>query len=148
MKKRDGGFSLIEVMVALFIIAIATLIFGYFMTPLQQSKEAQLETQQIASARNYLDNLRALWQDPDRDCNYVKLRLPILEGFPAYRLVITNATNASVILDYTSGQTQADQKDSTLLRNVELRILDASNKTIATLSAQIARISAAPENCP
>jgi prepilin-type N-terminal cleavage/methylation domain-containing protein len=148
MKHREeAGFSLIEVMVALFIIAVATLIFGYFMTPLRQSKEAQQETQQIAAARNYLDNLRALWQDPDRDCNYVKLRLPTLDGFPTYRLIVTSAVDSSVILDYTSGEEVEDQTDATLLRNVELRILGAE-KTIATLSTQVARINTAPENCP
>jgi prepilin-type N-terminal cleavage/methylation domain-containing protein len=152
MKTRDGGFSLIEVMVALFIIAIATLIFGYFMTPLRLSKEAQQETRQMALGRNYLDNLRNFWQDPSADCRYIKLLLPSMgtpaDPFPKFRLIVTNPTTNAVILDYTSTDTLPNLKDTTLLRNVQFQLLDSSGGATTSLSTQIARITPAPEKCP
>lgn len=152
MKKRDGGFSLIEVMVALFIIAIATLVFGYFMTPLRMSKEAQQETRQMALGRNYLDNLRNFWQDPSADCRYIKLLLPPMgtanDPFPPFRLIVTNPATNAVILDYTSTNSLPNMKDTTFLRNVQFQLIDAGGNATTSLSTQIARISPAPEKCP
>jgi prepilin-type N-terminal cleavage/methylation domain-containing protein len=149
MKQRGAGFSLIEVMVALFIIAIATLIFGYFMTPLRMSKEAQQQTQQLALARNVMDNVRNFWQDPDGDCRYVKMMLPNVENLPRYRLVITDPSNPDIAaVELISDQAVPDITDDTMLRNVEVQLIDTNNNSIFTLSTQIARISTSPENCP
>lgn len=149
MKQRGAGFSLIEVMVALFIIAVATLIFGYFMTPLRMSKEAQQQTQQLALARNVMDNVRNFWQDPDGDCRYIKMMLPNVENLPRYRLVITDPSNPDTApVELISDQAIPDITNDTMLRNVEVQLLDASNNPTFTLSTQVARINTAPENCP
>jgi prepilin-type N-terminal cleavage/methylation domain-containing protein len=150
MKKRGtNGFSLIEVMVALFIIAIATLIFGYFMTPLRLSGEAQKQTQQMALARNVMDNVRNFWQDPDGDCRYIKLMLPNVANLPSYKLIVTDPNDPSKgAIEIFSNQPIADHTDEAMVRSVEVQLLDANNKPTFSLSTQIARINTAPENCP
>lgn len=62
--RSNKGFSLIEVLVALAIIAITITLFSYFVSSLQRSRDARLETTAAAYARNYFDSLRAAWQDP------------------------------------------------------------------------------------
>lgn len=58
------GLSLIEVLISLVILAIATMLLGHFMLSFTSSREAQTDTQVQALARSYMDALRAEWQIP------------------------------------------------------------------------------------
>ncbi|WP_051304178.1 type IV pilus modification PilV family protein [Calidithermus chliarophilus] len=58
---RRDGLSLIEVMVALVIIAITVLLFAYFASSFRGTSQAQIDTQAQVYARSYFDALRAEW---------------------------------------------------------------------------------------
>ncbi len=58
------GFSLIEVLISLVILAVTTMLLGHFMLSFTSSREAQTDTQVQALARSYMDALRTEWQIP------------------------------------------------------------------------------------
>lgn len=142
MKQRRDGFSLVEMMVAMFIIAIAVVMFSYFLTPLRQTSQSQAETQAVAQAKSFIDSLRSSWSDPQNQCAYRNMSRPQMANFPNYVLTVTNGLDNSAIMTFDSATntTTGNSTDTTLLRNVELTITSGS-QTI-TLTTQVARPSA------
>lgn len=149
--KKNQGFSLVEMMVAMFIIAIAVLMFSYFMNPLRQTKESQKETQQLALARNYLDNLRGLWQSVGTtDCAYVSFRLPSPTDYPRFRLSVSDpsdTTNTPYFVYDSSLQYETFLPDYNLLRNVTFEFLNPDGTSSLQVSTQIARLNPRPNKC-
>lgn len=58
---RFKGLTLIEVLVALVVLAVGFTIFGYFTTSSSLTRKAQYDTQSQAIARSFFDALRAAW---------------------------------------------------------------------------------------
>lgn len=58
---NSKGLTLIEVLIALVILAVGVTIFGYFSTSFSLTRSAQYDTQSQAVARSYFDALRAYW---------------------------------------------------------------------------------------
>jgi prepilin-type N-terminal cleavage/methylation domain-containing protein len=142
MRQRRDGFSLVEMMVAMFIIAIAIIMFSYFLNPLRQTSQSQVETQMAAQARSYLDSLRSSWSNGQNECAYRNMTQPQLTNFPSHILEVTSGIDNTAIMKYTSSTntTTGSTTDTTLLRNVKLSVI-SGNQTI-TLTTQIARPNA------
>jgi prepilin-type N-terminal cleavage/methylation domain-containing protein len=62
-KRQRQGLTLVEVLVALVIIAITMVMFGYFSTALQATSNSRQATAAANFSRSYLDALRSQWQD-------------------------------------------------------------------------------------
>jgi prepilin-type N-terminal cleavage/methylation domain-containing protein len=140
------GFTLVEMMVAIFMVAVAVLMFSYFMNPLRLSRDSQIETQALATARTYLDNLRASWQN---DCNYVAATLPPTPtNVSNLRLSVQDARTNAQLFTFDSANASPSVTNTGYLRNVTLSVT-ASNGKVIELSTQVARPSAtvAPTGC-
>ena len=61
MRLKGSGFSLIEALVAVAVVAVAIALLGYFVTALQAMRTSQTETVGINWARTYTDTTRAMW---------------------------------------------------------------------------------------
>ena len=59
---RKQGLSLIEVLVALVLVAVAVSMFLYFADSLRLTTLSREETQAASFARNYFDSLKSRWQ--------------------------------------------------------------------------------------
>jgi prepilin-type N-terminal cleavage/methylation domain-containing protein len=139
MRQRREGFSLVEMMVAMFVIAIAIIMFSYFLTPLRQTSQSQIETQAVAQAKTFLDSLRSSWGDPQNQCAYRNMIRPQLANFPNYVLTVTSGLDNSAIMAFDSATNTltGNATDTTLLRNVNLTI--TSGFQTITLTTQVAR---------
>jgi prepilin-type N-terminal cleavage/methylation domain-containing protein len=62
--RNRRGFSLVEVLVALVIVAVAVAMFGYFGSGFRLTRTSQIDTQAQAFARSYFDTIRADWSQP------------------------------------------------------------------------------------
>ena len=83
-----AGFSLVEVIVALAVLAIAVMMFSGFFQSAQLTTTAQQETRISIAMRNYLDQVRGYWslssacsfENPHSgDCRYLRAEVPSLE---------------------------------------------------------------------
>lgn len=61
---RARGFTLVEVLVAMALIAITTVMLGYFITSFRAVKQSQIDSQAQAFANSYFEALRAEWSTP------------------------------------------------------------------------------------
>ncbi len=61
MRLKQAGYSIIEALIAVAVVAVAISLLGYFITSLQSMRTAQAETVGINWARTYTDTVRALW---------------------------------------------------------------------------------------
>lgn len=62
--RREAGFTIIEAVVAVAVIAIGILLLSYLFDSIKLTRIAQNETVAVNFARRYLDVNKALWQDP------------------------------------------------------------------------------------
>jgi prepilin-type N-terminal cleavage/methylation domain-containing protein len=54
-----SGLTLVEILIALALIGISSLMFAYFSSAFRITRSAQIDTQALNLARSYLDTLRA-----------------------------------------------------------------------------------------
>jgi prepilin-type N-terminal cleavage/methylation domain-containing protein len=80
---RHNGLTLIEVLVALVIITVTTLLLGYFISGFTATNTARSDTQAQVFARSYFEAVRSEWATP---LDYKTKPLPdpaTLTGLPA-----------------------------------------------------------------
>ncbi len=130
---KTKAFSLVEVLVALAILGLSLSFFAYFADALKLTDSAKQEAEIAAFAYNYLENLRAAWQNIDNfETSYGLKPIAVPEGFEA-RVRIEEK------------RSQIKKKDLGLTNVVSLRtvtiILKDSSEKMADfiMSTQIAR---------
>jgi prepilin-type N-terminal cleavage/methylation domain-containing protein len=101
------GFSLIEVLVALVLIGVATVMFGFFTSGFSATRQARADTEVQVLARSYFDTLRSSWSVSG---NYTSATLPTItvpSGFalsPAVSAATTDGLRRTVTLSITTPQ--------------------------------------------
>jgi prepilin-type N-terminal cleavage/methylation domain-containing protein len=115
---RRDGLTLIEVLVALVIITVTTLLLGYFISGYTATNTARSDTQAQVFARSYFEAVRSEWATPS---DYKNKPLPdpaSLSGLPAGFRVIAYG----VIGKETVG-------DEEILRDIRLELIGPKDKT-------------------
>lgn len=150
---NQKGFSLVEVLVAIFIIAMGVILFGYFAKSLKTTSDARIETEAMISLRSALDDTRALWSSSE---GYSAIEFPYLVTAPKSYTNLTvyvkslQATNA--VSDYACTYTFLPnlqkfenncpilntRDEATLLRHIEFT-LSTDQKEPLVLSMELAR---------
>jgi prepilin-type N-terminal cleavage/methylation domain-containing protein len=101
------GFSLVEVLVALTLIGIATVMFGFFTGSFSATRQARADTEVQVLARSYFDTLRSSWSVSS---NYAAATLPTIKipsGFsltPAVSTVTADGLRRTVTLTIVTPQ--------------------------------------------
>lgn len=96
----NKGLTIVEVLVAMFILSVALIIFSYLSGPIRMIQLAQAETRAAGFARGYLDLVRATWTN---DSEFKSGKLPVQtppDGF-AYKVRVTDASTNTLINEYT-----------------------------------------------
>jgi prepilin-type N-terminal cleavage/methylation domain-containing protein len=62
-RKRQKGFTLVEMMVALVLVGILGLIGSGFLLPMQMNRQSNSQAQALSYARSYLEILKGRWLD-------------------------------------------------------------------------------------
>lgn len=157
--RQQIGLTLVEVLVALGIIAITMVMFGYFSTSLRATSDSRRETAAANFSRSYLDALRSQWQDLSMYTSGAKgliaeLQRPnppfleVPEGFASYTVDIerrnvrgealgTHSASANSAGNAT-GFDWEDENQNDFLRFVILTLTDAQGETYE-YSTQIVR---------
>ncbi|MEM7734672.1 MAG: prepilin-type N-terminal cleavage/methylation domain-containing protein [Deinococcota bacterium] len=156
IRKQQKGLTLVEVLVALAIIAITMVMFGYFSSSLQATGNSRRETAAANFARSYLDALRSQWQDltmyrdGGRESGNARSNPPFLEvpdGFTFYTVDIERRNVTGVVVgtptqfNSTAGEAAfnwQDENDTDFMRLVTLTLTDAQGETY-TYSTQVVR---------
>ncbi len=126
------GFSLVELLVALSIIALSLSFFAYFSDALKLTSSAKNEAEIAAYSHNYLEGLRSSWQDLDSFKNRSNTKLKNLPvGY-----------TAKVNITEQKGRVYNDKKQSSeelvSLRLVDIVLTDELGKEFI-MSTAIAR---------
>jgi len=153
--RQQKGLTLVEVLVALAIIAVTMVMFGYFSSSLQATSNSRRETAAANFSRSYLDALRSQWQDLTmyrdgaRESSSARSNPPFLdvpEGFVSYEIDIdrrnvagTSIGTASFSSDDGEGAFDwQDEDDDDFMRLVTLTLTDVQGETY-TYGTQIVR---------
>jgi prepilin-type N-terminal cleavage/methylation domain-containing protein len=112
------GFSLVEVLVALMLIGVATLMLSFFSGGFTLSRQAQEDTQAQVLARSYFDTLRSYWSVYQNYTSYTSGN-PLPANLISVPSGYTTTTTASAI---------AGRNNSS--RTVTLTISTPKNKTL------------------
>lgn len=64
MKKKIGGLTIVEVLVALVLLGVVILISAGLIIPLRVTRDSNIETQALSLARSYIELVRQRWLDP------------------------------------------------------------------------------------
>lgn len=148
---KKQGFSLMEVMVALLLISMTMLMFGYFAKSLKVTSSSRQETQAVTSLRSSMEKLRGTWGTID-GFNYAELPrtiaapqgytkltatvTPLSVGSLSFSCEYTFKEDSKKFVDECSGPTSEDL--DSLIRNVNFT-LESAQKEPLILSMQIAR---------
>ena len=154
-KRAAAGLTIVEVLVALAVMAFTVSLFGYFLNPLRMTRQSQLETQAVSFARSYLEVVRSDWQD---DCQYVRGSLdetPPPTTFSGYTVTATDPSDDSVIVSYTYPDDTAvsvdKSKDNEVLqRTLTMELFPTmTTEPSITVYMRVARQDAGPppQNC-
>jgi prepilin-type N-terminal cleavage/methylation domain-containing protein len=149
---KKAGLTLIEVLVALGIIAITMVMFGYFSTSLRATGDSRRNTAAANFARSYLDSVRSQWQDVEIYKGGHKTRpnppfLDVPEGFESYSVSVEARNVNNVVVGtrgpYTSTAGAAafnleNGGDNDFMRLVTLTLTDTQGETY-TYSTQVVR---------
>ena len=151
LRKKKQGFSLMEVMVALLLISMSMLMFGYFAKSLKITSTSRQETQAITGLRSSLEKLKGIWSTTggfnlaelpyfvDAPQGYTKLTatiMPLSVGTLNFSCEYTFDEALNKFKDECSPQTTEDL--DTLIRSVNFT-LEGDQKEPLVLSMQIAR---------
>ena len=134
-----AGFSLVEVLVALGILGLALVMFGYFPGALRLSRVSESEASQSAYMRSYLEDVKSAWQgDAYFDLAFeldgdVVVEPP--EPPTGTNVEVTITGDEGVVYSYPGG---AVSEDVSALRNITIRLQDDTGKT-QSLQTQIVR---------
>ena len=153
---KKQGFSLMEVMVALLLISMTMLMFGYFAKSLKITSSSRQETQAVTSLRSSMERLRSSWGTVD---GFNRAELPRLIDAPQGYTKLT-ATVAPVSVgplsvgslsfscEYTFEEARKKFEDNcststtedldSLIRSINFT-LESAQKEPLVLSMQIAR---------
>ena len=151
LKTKKQGFSLMEVMVALLLISMTMLMFGYFAKSLKITSSSRQETQAVTSLRSSMEKLRGSWGTVD-GYNYATLPLTIKapQGYTKLTATVTPlyVGSLSFSCEYTFDETNKkfiDQCDApetadldSLIRSINFT-LESEQKEPLKLSMQISR---------
>lgn len=113
-----NGLTLIEVLVALVIITVTTLLLGYFISGYTATNTARSDTQAQVFARSYFEAVRSEWATPP---DYKNKPLPdpaTLTGLPAGFRVVSYGV---------SGKESVGGEE--ILRDIRLELVGPKNKT-------------------
>ena len=148
---KKQGFSLMEVMVALLLISMTMLMFGYFAKSLKITSTSRQETQAVTGLRSSMEKLRGRWGTTegfnlaelpyfiDAPQGYTKLTAtiePLSIGSLSFSCEYTFDKNLNKFKDNCPVQTNEDL--DTLIRSVNFT-LESEQKEPLVLSMQIAR---------
>jgi type II secretory pathway pseudopilin PulG len=132
---------LVEVLVALVILALAGLMMGYFVTSFHVTQRAQFDTKAQTFARSYFDTLRADWVMGDyqssRPLDHEAVPPP--KGY-GYRIVVKDGKDKDKVLadcTYNACSPAATPSDSAL-KIVMLAVTNPHGRTF-TFSTLIAK---------
>lgn len=152
-KQKNLGLSLVEVLVAIFIIAIGVVLFGYFAKSLKTTSDARLATDAMITMRSALDDTRALWATSQ---SYNTGDLPFFikapNGYNKLSAIITTVgvsnSDRSFSCDYTYLENSKRFENNcnlldpldydSLIRHVEFQI-SGTQTDLLKLSMQLAR---------
>lgn len=153
LNSKQHGLSLVEVLVAIFIISIGVVLFGYFAKSLKTTSDARLETNAMISMRNVLDDTRALWATPQYfNSGELPYSVKAPSGYSNFAIVVStvgvadSSHNFSCTYDYLEASKRFENNcgvlgspdyDS-LIRHVEIQ-LSGNQTDILKLSMQLAR---------
>lgn len=150
---KQKGFSLVEVLVALFIISIGVVFFGYFAKSLKTTGSARFETEAMITMRSALNNTRTLWSD---EKGYSNIYLPYLidapKGYQNLSIDIESLSTTTRDLNYNCVYTflpdlqkfentcnpLTEEDIGSLIRHVEFTLTD-NQKEPLVLSMQLSR---------
>jgi prepilin-type N-terminal cleavage/methylation domain-containing protein len=129
------ALTLVEVLVALAVIAITVSMFLYFADALRLTRISKEETQAAAYARNYLDGLRGLWLVHDNYINRLDYAEP--QNSPTgYEVKVTILDEAGkAVASYPGG---ASESNLSPLRTVTISLTDEKGQ-VYEMSTQISR---------
>jgi prepilin-type N-terminal cleavage/methylation domain-containing protein len=132
---KRHGLTLVEVLVALAVIAITVSMFLYFADALRLTRISKEETTASAYARNYLDSLRGLWLVRDNYLNKLDYAEP--QNIPAgYEVKVTILDEAGkAVASYPGG---AGGSNFSPLRTVTISLTDEAGQ-VYEMSTQISR---------
>jgi prepilin-type N-terminal cleavage/methylation domain-containing protein len=139
------GLTIIEVLVALVLLGILSLIASGLVIPLRLSQDSGVETKALTYGRSYLELVKSLWLDPAK---YTAITFPTVTGAnPAIKLPLGWSITPSANR-FTSPTTELSQFGSTAvtsmqtyrdtLREVIITVTPPNGKVI-TLRTIIAR---------
>lgn len=137
--RAKRGLTLVEVLVALVLVAVAVSMFVYFIDALRLTRISSNEAEISAYMRNYLDTLRSAWRDTD---NYFDLSSEIAgrnivqppEAPQGSRVNVTITSDEGTVY---SGSGRGSGTDYSNLRDVQIEV--TANETVYSLHTQISR---------
>jgi len=171
VSKRQAGLTVVEVLVAVVILALAAVMFTYLINAFRFNRSAQRETGALNFARSYMESTRALWSDRELYRNAVLPEIP----FPKdYQLDVTLADKepttgavtktftctSTAALTNTSGCTFKTYTNSTVdsitfstsqlnpkatLREMTVQVSDVINSVAGTPKAKLSMLAVSPE---
>lgn len=142
MRPKGQGLTLVEVLVALVILAVAGLMMGYFITSFRVTQRAQFDTKAQTFARSYFDTLRADWAmgnyQSSRPLGPAEVSPPTGYG---YHIIIKDSEDK--LADYTYGATTEPSGtiSDSALKAVTLEVTNPQGRTFpfSTLIAKPTR---------
>jgi prepilin-type N-terminal cleavage/methylation domain-containing protein len=136
--RKQIGFTLIEVLIALVVVAISMVVLGYMNNAFLSSRISQQETQALGFARGYLDTIRAQWQN---DNSYYTLELPNRTAPSGQKFSLTVAGTSTQTFNFPASTVQTINPDGKAIRTVSVLVKDGNNKTLISLGTLLRRPS-------
>lgn len=136
LAKRQTGLTLVEVLVALVLVAVAVSMFTYFVDALRLTNVSRQETQAAAYMRNYLDNLRAEWRDFEDYTYHIDRADPGKPPDTFKKVAVTVSSSNGAVVSYPGGAAPASHLAP--LRTVTISVTNQQDVSLS-LSTYIAR---------
>ncbi len=144
MHAKTRGLTLIEVLIAITLLAIAGVMLGYFSTSFSATRGALMDTKAQTFARSYIDTLRARWAAYG---DYTRTLLPGPGEVPppqGYRYTITVYDDRGQPIaryTYQPGQPPPSVPSRSPLKTVELEVTAPDGRTLRFVT----QLAAPPE---